>query len=141
MRNLQAANPGLHISYTLAVDRSGLGSAQRNLLSNAKANGVNVNVVNIMAMDYGPCYSDMGQAAIDAASATRNQLSSLGVSAQVGVTPMIGVNDVTCENFSTSDAQVLVNYAQANTYIGLLAYWEQSADANHAYINIFKTLH
>jgi chitinase len=141
LHNLQVANPGLHVSYTLAVDRSGLPSAQRNLLANAKSNGVTVNIVNIMAMDYGPCYSDMGQAGVDAASATRSQLASLGLSSQVGVTPMIGVNDVTCEKFSTTDAQVLVGYAQANSYIGLLAYWEQNADPNHSYINIFKTFH
>jgi hypothetical protein len=141
MHNLQVANPGLHISYTLAVDRTGLGSPEQNLLKNAKANGVTVNVVNIMAMDYGPCYTDMGQAAVDAAKATRSQLGTLGISAQVGVTPMLGTNDVTCEKFSTSDASVLVNFAQANSFISLLAYWEQSADPNHSYINIFKTFH
>jgi chitinase len=94
-----------------------------------------------MAMDYGPCYSDMGQAAIDAASATRNQLSSNSISANVGVTPMIGINDVTCEVFSTSDAQQLVNYAQSNSYISLLAYWAVGADPGNNYLNIFKTFH
>jgi hypothetical protein len=141
MRNLQAANPGLRISYTLAVERNGLPSGPRNLLANAKSNGVNVAVVNIMAMDYGPCYSDMGQAAVDAANATRTQLTNLGLSSKVGVTPMIGVNDVTCENFTTNDARVLVNYAQANSFIGLLAYWEQTVDSTHAYIDLFKTFH
>jgi len=63
------------------------------------------------------------------------------VDAKVGVTPMIGVNDVTCENFRTSDASVLVNFAQANSFINLLAYWEQNADPNRSYINIFKTFH
>jgi hypothetical protein len=92
-------------------------------------------------MDYGPCYTDMGQAAVDAASATRSQLSSIGMAAKVGVTPMIGTNDVTCENFKTGDATVLVNYAQANSYIKTLAYWAQGADPNHSYINIFKTFH
>ena len=58
-----------------------------------------------------------------------------------GVTPVIGVNDVTCENFRTSDASVLVNFAQANSFINLLAYWEQNADPNRSYINIFKTFH
>src|SRR5439155_25987559 len=120
LHNLQVANPGLRVSYTLAVDRTGLPSAQINLLNNAKANGVTVNDVNIMAMDYGPCYTDMGQAAVDAASATRNQLSANGISANVGVTPMIGVNDTTCENFTTTDANVLVNYTKANSYLNLL---------------------
>jgi hypothetical protein len=141
MHNLQAANPGLRISYTLAVDRTGLGSAQINLLKNAKANGVNVTDVNIMAMDYGPCYTDMGKAAVDAANATHSQLGSIGLAAKVGVTPMIGTNDTTCEKFSTADASVLVNFAQSNAFINLLAYWEQSADSSHSYINVFRTFH
>ena len=33
----------------------------------------------------------------------------------------------------------LVNYAKANSFIDLLAYWEQTADPNNSYINIFKT--
>ncbi len=141
LHNLQAANPGLRVAYTLAVDRSGLPQQQIDLLNNAKANGVNVGVVNIMAMDYGPCYTDMGQAAIDAASATRNQLSANGITAKVGVTPMIGVNDTTCENFTTTNMQQLVTYAQANSYISLIAYWAMGADGAHSYINIAKTFH
>jgi hypothetical protein len=141
LHNLQIANPGLRVSYTLAVERSGLGSAQRSLLANARSNGVRVDVVNIMAMDYGPCYSDMGQAAVDAARATRTQIADLGLAAKVGVTPMIGTNDVTCERFSTNDARVLVSFAQANSFIGTLAYWVQDADPTHAFIDVFKTFH
>ena len=118
MHGLQAANPNLRVSYTLAVDRGGLPSAQQNLLRNAQSNGARVDVVNVMAMDYGACYSDMGQAAIDSASATRNNLASMGLSASVGVTPMIGVNDTTCEVFSVANASQLVNYAQANRHAG-----------------------
>ena len=138
---LQAANPGLRISYTLAVDRAGLPSGQINLLKNAKTNGTRVDVVNIMAMDYGPCYTDMGQAAIDAANATRSQLSSNGISAKVGVTPMTGVNDVTCENFTTANASQLVSFAQANSFVRTLGYWSLDRDGSRAYLNVFKTFH
>ena len=141
LKNLQAANPGLKVSYTLGVNPTGLPQAQLNLLSNAKSNGVNVAIVNVMAMDYGTCNIDMGQAAISAASGTRTQLSNIGLPAQVGVTPMIGVNDTTCENFTTANAQALVNYANANSYIGLLAYWAVGADPGNNYLNIFKTFH
>jgi hypothetical protein len=141
LHNLQVANPSLHVSYTLAVDRQGLPSAQMNLLKNAKSNNVRVDVVNIMAMDYGPCYSDMGQAAIDAAAATQKQLANNGLSSSVGVTPMIGVNDVACEVFSTQNAQELVVAAQAAPAIRLLAYWATGADSNNAYLNIFHSFH
>lgn len=139
LHNLQVANPGLRVSYTLAVDRGGLPSADLNLLKNAKANGVRVDVANIMAMDYGPCYSDMGQAGIDAANATRNQLSSSGISASVGVTPMLGVNDVTCENFTTTNSQQVVNFAQSNSFVRTLGFWALGADPNHANLGIFHT--
>jgi chitinase len=141
LHNLQVANPGLKVSYTLAVDRTGLPSAQRKLLQNAKDNGVDVTVVNIMAMDYGPCYSDMGQAAVDAAKATQAQLATIGLTAKIGVTPMIGTNDVSCEKFSTGDAHVLVDWAQKNDFVRLLAYWVQDSDPSHAYVSVFKTFH
>ncbi len=141
LKNLQAANPGLKVSYTLAVDPSGLPQGQRTLLSNAKTNGLRVDTVNVMAMDYGPCNLDMGQAAISAAEGTRAQLQTLGLSSAVGVTPMTGTNDVACEVFSTANATTLVKYAQDNAYINLLAFWAIGRDGNHAYLNIFKTLH
>jgi chitinase len=142
LHNLEAANPNLRVSYTLAVDRSGLPSAQQNLLRNAQSNGARVDVVNVMAMDYGACYTDMGQAAIDSASVTHNNLASLGIAASVGVTPMIGVNDTTCEVFSVANASQLVDYAQANSYIRLLAYWETGADnSSDSYLKTFHTFH
>jgi hypothetical protein len=139
LANLKAANPGLRVAYTLAVDPSGLPQAQRNLLANAKTNGLNVDVVNVMAMDYGSCNLDMGKAATDAATATRAQLQKLGVTAAVGVTPMVGVNDTKCETFTTGNATTLVDFANASDFVDLLAFWAIGADGNHAYLNIFKT--
>jgi hypothetical protein len=141
LKALEAANPSLRVSYTLAVDRSGLPSGPLNLLKNAKSNGTRVDVVNVMAMDYGPCYSDMGQAGVDAANATKNQLSSNGISAKVGITPMIGTNDVACEKFSTSDATVVANYAQANSYVRTLGFWAIGADGGYSYTHIFHPFH
>lgn len=50
---LQAANPGLTISYTLPVLPTGLTPNGVALLANAVQRGVRVDVVNIMTMDYG----------------------------------------------------------------------------------------
>jgi len=138
LKGLQAANPGLKVSYTLAVMPQGLDQYGTALLANAKSNGVQVYVVNVMAMDYGSCNMDMGQAAISAATATRGQLSTLGISAKVGITPMIGVNDISCENFTTANAQAVETFANANSYIGFLGFWAEDADASHSYVNIFK---
>jgi len=111
------------------------------LLSNAKANGARVDVVNVMAMDYGSCGINMGTAAMNAASGTRNQISNLGMTSSVGVTPMTDVNDTTCEVFSTTNSQTLVNFAQANSFVRLLAYWAIGRDSSHAHLNIFHTFH
>jgi hypothetical protein len=142
LHNLEVANPNLRVSYTLAVDRSGLPGAQMNLLKNAQSNGTRVDVVNVMAMDYGPCYTDMGQAAIDSANGARSNLSSIGMAASVGVTPMIGTNDTTCEVFSVANGQQLVAYAQANPFIRTLAYWETGADTStDSYLKTFHPFH
>ena len=83
----------------------------------------------------------MGAAAINAANGTRNQIASLGMSSSVGVTPMNDVNDTTCEVFSTANSQRLVNFAQANGFVRLLAYWAIGRDASHAHLNIFHPFH
>jgi chitinase len=131
----QYASAGKHldVDFTLPVDVTGLIDSAVSLLNNAKANGVDVNLVNIMTMDYGPTY-DMGQAAIDAANATHTQLGNIwtGLSsaqlwAMVGNTPMIGVNDTTNEVFSTGDATQLETFAASNG-IQELAFWSENRD-------------
>jgi hypothetical protein len=138
LKNLQTANPGLRVSYTLPVMPDGLDRFGIALLSDAKTNGVRVDIVNVMAMDYGTCNIDMGQAAISAASSTKTQLATLGLTSKVGITPMLGVNDVACENFTLANAQAVLTYANANSYIGFLGFWAMGLDPNHSYLNIFK---
>jgi chitinase len=128
-----AAGKQLDVDFTLPVETTGLLANALSLLNNAKANGVDVNLVNIMTMDYGPTL-DMGQAAIDAANATHTQLGNIwtGLSsaqlwAMEGNTPMIGVNDSTNEVFSTSDATQLETFAASNG-IQELAFWSENRD-------------
>ncbi|MDV5145951.1 cellulose binding domain-containing protein [Streptomyces sp. SBC-4] len=97
---LQQSHPGLNVSFTLPVMPEGLTQPGVALLADAKKNGVRVDAVNIMAMDYGPAYSaDMGTYAIQAATATQAQVKGvLGLSdaaawKAVAVTPMIGSNE------------------------------------------------
>jgi hypothetical protein len=128
---LKAANPGLTISYTLPVLPTGLTADGLNVLASAKHDGLAIDVVNIMAMDYGSAVDNGGQMgldAIDAAIATENQIAALGLSAKLGVTPMIGVNDISSEVFSLADAQALLNYAQTDSNIVRLAMWSVARD-------------
>lgn len=131
---LQDRHPGLDVSYTLPVMPEGLTQDGVDLLANAKSNGVRIDTVNIMAMDYGASYSaDMGTYAEQAATATQAQVKGvLGLSDSaawktVGVTPMIGVNDVASEIFEVDDASQLVNFAKAKG-LGGLSMWSATRD-------------
>ncbi len=129
---LKAANPGLVISYTLPVLPTGLVSTGVNILNSAKADGLALDVVNVMAMDYGSGSDNngaMGTDAIDAAEATEGQLQAAGLtSTTIGITPMIGVNDTNTEIFSLSDAQTLLNFANSTSYVTRLAMWSFARD-------------
>ena len=128
---LKNANPNLVISYTLPVLPTGLVASGVNMLNSIKASGLNVNVINIMAMDYGSANDNggqMGLSAVQAASNTRNQVVAAGLTATIGVTPMIGINDVNTEIFQLSDAQMLLDFANANSYISRLSMWSVARD-------------
>ncbi|MDT0435941.1 MULTISPECIES: glycoside hydrolase family 18 protein [Streptomyces] len=131
---LQAQHPDLNVSYTLPVMPEGLTQDGVSLLANAKSNGVRIDTVNIMAMDYGPAYSgDMGDYAVQAATATQAQVKSvLGLSDSaawqaVAVTPMLGVNDVASEIFKVDDAAQLVEFAKSKG-LGWLSMWSATRD-------------
>ncbi len=128
---LKNANPGLVISYTLPVLPTGLVASGVNILNSIRTAGLNVNVINIMAMDYGSANDNggqMGLSATQAAANTHNQVVAAGLTATIGVTPMIGINDVNTEFFQLSDAQMLLNFANANSYITRLSMWSVARD-------------
>jgi hypothetical protein len=126
---LEAANPGLVISYTIPVLPTGLvANDGLNLLSSAKSDGVALSVVNIMTMDYGTSGIEMGSAATEAAGDTETQIQQAGLSATVGITPMIGQNDSGGEIFTLADANTLLNFANAHSYVSRLAMWSMGRD-------------
>ncbi|HEX7734174.1 MAG TPA: chitinase [Ktedonobacteraceae bacterium] len=127
----------LNISYTLPVETTGLGQSSLNLLRNAIQDGVRVDVVNLMIMDY---YSknapgdQMGQNAITAAGSVFRQLQQLYPAksadqlwGMLGLTPMIGVNDHTREIFTLRDAQLVNNFAERQQ-MALVSFWSIRRD-------------
>ena len=130
LANLQAANPGLLISYTLAVLPTGLLANGIDLLKNSLSHGVETDNVNIMTMDYETMFAPnaMGQNAIDAANASLKQLQSLGLDASLGLTPMIGMNDVSPQVFTLEDANKMLRYAKSNDRIRRIAMWSVARD-------------
>ncbi len=128
---LAAANPGLQLNFTLPATPAGLTDLSVNVLKSAVKFGTPVAVVNLMTMDYGkPVLTGaMGPNATSAAGGAMAQLKSLGMNSMIGITPMIGVQDSPGETFTLDDAQVVVNYALANTEkIALLSFWSIGRD-------------
>ncbi len=133
-KRLQAAYPGLYVSFTLPVDPSGLESDALTVVRSANSAGVNVSMVNVMAMDYGDASTTMGARAISAATGTFNQIKAIFTGktdaqlwAMIGVTPMIGVNDTQSEVFRQADATQLTTFAQQKG-LGLLSFWALQRD-------------
>jgi hypothetical protein len=130
----------LEVSFTLPALPTGLTSDGLYVLQSAVRYGVTIGCVNIMAMDYGDSAAPnpsgkMGDYAIQAAKSLYGQLQGLygntKTSAQlwsmVGVTPMIGVNDVTTEVFDQQEARELLAFAEQNG-IGRLSMWSLNRD-------------
>jgi len=135
-----AAGKPLDIWLTLPVLPSGLTADGLYVVRSALKYGVKLSGVNVMAMDYGDSAApnpsgQMGTYAIQAGTSTFNQLKTLyGTSltdtqlwAMIGVTPMIGVNDVVSEVFTQSAATQLTTWAKQKG-IGMLSMWSIGRD-------------
>ncbi|WP_406197215.1 carbohydrate binding domain-containing protein [Kitasatospora sp. NBC_01560] len=143
LAKLQKANPGLKVSFTLPVLPEGLTTEGVAIVKSARDAGVDVDLVNIMAMDYYRTGSDYGDAAVQAAQALYGQLKALYPAktdaqlwAAVGVTPMIGEND-DHQIYNQADAQQLVAFAKQH-HLGELAFWDATRDANACTGALFK---
>jgi hypothetical protein len=131
LKALRAANPGLVVSYTLPVLPTGLIASGVNVLTSAKADGFTPDIINVMAMDYGSAVDNGGQMGLDATQAaqnTHNQVISAGLSSNIGVTPMVGINDTNTEIFQLTDVNTLLNFTSTATYVTRLAFWSVARD-------------
>jgi chitinase len=130
MKDLKASNPSLQWSVTVPVLPSGLDYNGTGLLADAQSMGVTIPMVNVMAMDYYQgTGTEMGNAAISAAQSTLGQMRAVNGSysyANVGITPMIGVNDDR-STFTVADASSVAGWASSNG-IGRLAFWSVDRD-------------
>jgi chitinase len=130
LKQLEAARPGITVSYTLRVlaDSYGLDPSAVAILQSAKDQGTRIDVVNPMTMDFSSS-QEWGDAVISAATNTLAQVRSVwpgDTAANLGVTPMIGHND-TGPTFSLADASKLVSWANGQ-HVGRLAFWSVGRD-------------
>lgn len=136
LAKVQRDRPATTVSFTLMIqgDDYGLTPALGvDLLENARDNGVRVDVVNAMTMEFGTSRPVWGDAVIAAAESTLRQMkeiwpakSDAELKGMLAVTPMIGRN-FNGKIFVQSDATKLVTWANTN-HIGRLAFWSVGRD-------------
>lgn len=126
----------LEIVYTLPTTTHGLAQTGLNVLRNAVRNDTRVDVVNIMTFDYFDNQPhQMAQDTMTAAQGLHGQLANLypdkssdELWSMVGVTEMVGIDDFgPAETFQTSDAAVVLNWAQRQG-IAELSFWALQRD-------------
>lgn len=136
----KSQNSNIDVWFTLPVLPTGLTNDGLNILKLAINAGVNIKGVNAMTMDYGDDAAPnptgkMGEYGIEAITSVQEQLKVLyGNSktdaelwAMIGTTPMIGVNDIQTEVFTTSDATQTLQFAEQKN-IGLISMWSSNRD-------------
>ncbi|ELZ95892.1 chitinase [Haloferax mucosum ATCC BAA-1512] len=132
LATLQERRPEVSISFTLPTSTKGLTAQGKDVLQDAIDKGVTIDTVNIMTMNYG-WVEPTGDIVTQSASNLHDDLGSLFPNksaterwSMVGITPMIGVNNVGGK-FTQSDAKQVVAFAQDND-IGLLSFWSIDRD-------------
>ncbi len=131
----------LKVWLTVPVSRKGLTSAAVVSVETMLAAGVELSGVNIMTMNFGPLApgSSMAETAAGAAEATHRTLAELYGKAgkplgepeiwnRIGLTPMIGVNDVEGNIFTLQDAEELNRFAVERA-VGRVSLWSLNRDA------------
>ncbi|WP_062133935.1 chitinase [Demequina aestuarii] len=142
LQDERMTDDGLAVWLTLPVDPHGMTAAGEQVVSQMLAAGVELAGVNGMTMNLGvPTTASKPQsdAVIESATALQQQVSDLhqqvGISlsetqawGKVGITPMIGQNDIPNERFTLADAAVINQFAR-DTGVGLVSMWSLNRDA------------
>lgn len=132
LSELQDQIPGLQVSYTLRCRTTGLTSHGQYVVESAKSHGVDLEFVNVMTMNYG-WVPPSANTVKDSANGTHSDLASIfpnksssEIWNMVGLTPMIGTNNVGGTH-ELADAQEVASFVQ-NTGVGLVSFWSLDRD-------------
>ncbi|ELZ79443.1 chitinase [Haloferax larsenii JCM 13917] len=132
LATLQERRPEVSVSFTLPTSTKGLTAQGTDVLQDAIDKGVTIDTVNIMTMNYG-WVEPSGDIVTQSASNLHDDLGDLFPDksaaerwSMVGITPMIGVNNVG-GTFTQSDAEQVLDFAQNND-VGMLSFWSIDRD-------------
>ena len=140
-RAATAGHP-LGVWLTLPVSQTGLSATGVSAVTGMLAAGVDLAGVNAMTMDFdtiSPPTEALSTAVIQAATALHAQVRTAFAQAgqplddhqawaKVGITPMIGQNDVVSQRFTLTDASALNQFARAHG-VGQLSMWSLNRDS------------
>ncbi|MGL4736769.1 MAG: glycosyl hydrolase family 18 protein [Cellulosilyticaceae bacterium] len=155
---------GVDVVLTLAVAPDGLTYKDQEVLKAYLEAGVDVEVVNLMTMCYGPANllpgENYGTASLRAVDSTKDQIKTfyrdiLGQTltdaeayAKIGTTPSIGFEGAAHPIFTTGWAQLVVDHAKEKG-LAMTSFWSMNRDAElesnqgipnqYAFTDIFKT--
>lgn len=150
-KDLKSENRNLAVWLTLPVAAFGLTQEGANAVSTFLENNVDLAGVNIMTMNYGQSNENnlsIADASINAIHETRRQLANIYKNAglylsqstiytKIGVTPMIGQNDLKDEIFTEEDA-IKINKFIIENKIGRVSMWSANRDieCGENYVNL-----
>ncbi|SER36793.1 PKD domain-containing protein [Natrinema salaciae] len=127
---LQDRRPDVHVGYTVRTRVTGI--ADTEIITNAIDNGVEIEYVNLMTMNWGWVRTS-AENCIQCAEGAHDQLqewfpdkSDAELYDMIGITPMIGVQN-SGEPFYPDDAAEVRSYAEEHD-IGLLSFWSIERD-------------
>ena len=128
LAKLQKEDSLLEVSYTLPAGLHGLNKEGVDVLKSAVKNGVKVSIVNPMAMNF-PCSVSFGNGVIKVGEAVLKNMKTIWTKktdqelhAMLGVTTMLGVNDLKANVFKPEHAEQLVTWAKKKG-VGFLSFW------------------
>jgi hypothetical protein len=129
----QAEGRTLRVSYTVASIPGGLEAKDHDLVKAVVDAGIDLSLVNVMAMNLGSTAESVGLITGVAVN-TRDDLTDVfgGLTPEqrmtrVGLTPMVGRNDTTSEVVTVAEAQGIATWASAN-HPGMIGMWSLGRD-------------
>ncbi len=136
-KSARESKSALNVWLTLPVEPDGLQSDASNVVRTMLDHGVTLAGVNIMAMDFTSAPHGMYPAITSALNATHNQLTNLlraqnltsgQIWNRMGVTVMIGQNDVAGQIVTVSDAKGVASFA-VSKHLGRVSMWSLNRDS------------
>lgn len=127
--SLQKANPSLKLSFTVPADQTGI--ACQSMLQDAVKQGVKIDRINLMLMDYG-VKIDLVSASISGLQNAYKQLSSIGLgSIPLGFIPLLMLDDDGINTYTIDIHNQILSQIKAlgmTSYVKNLSYWELAID-------------